>query len=339
MSEQNITPEQNPVVDPTATSATLGSPEVPVTADAEAFAAAQIATPETPTAQGTITPPQTPADTSPVDTSLAATSPTVAGPENPGVTPKGAKFERPSSAKRQKAPTTASTEPVAGRAPTAPTVRVTVAATSFDFLEGGYNKLRQLRLILLVCVGAALALMVGVTGAGITQSLSVQNINDDTARLVNQASQYTASYNDLTRLTINGHAVDGSIIKSAALARGTALQTVAAQQANMANILTQIYSLTSSGIQISGVSIVPDGVTTTPIPTKIEDVTFTATIANCSQVSSSITLIKSMPGFGSATVTVPSCSGSSMALTVLNKVTDSSIDTSTFNLNLLTLGQ
>ena len=320
MSEQNLTPEQSTNLDPTnldptAPSAALGTPVTPVTADAEAFAGVQ---------------PLSTADAVPVvDAPISSTT------ENPGVMPKGAKFERPSRAKRQKAQAPASTEPVAGRPRSAPTVRVTVPATSFDFLEGGYNKLRQLRLVLLVCVGAVLALMVAVAGAGLTQSLSVQSINSDTERLASQANQYTANYNDLTRLTINGKAVDGSIIKSAAVERGTALQAAAAQQANMAEILNEVYGLTANGIVVSGVSIVPASPTA---PTKNENVTFTATIPNCSQISSSITRIKALPGFGSAAVAVPSCSGSSMALTVTNQVTDSPVDTSTFNLNLLNLG-
>ena len=316
-----------PAFDTTAPAASFGAPVTPVTADAEAFSAAGAAQ---------VTP--APVVVPDVDVTPEADN------ANPGVTPKSAKFERPGRNKRQKAAPipSATAEPVAGQPRIAPTVRVTVAATSFDFLEGGYNKLRRLRLVLLASVGGAIALMLAIFGAGLTQQLLAKNINasinDPSTGLVAQANRNTNAYNQATQLTINGKPVNGSLIKSAAVTRGQAIESIVGSQANMIQLLTEIMGLGAHNMSISGIIIVPSPTAGTG-PTKIENVTFTATIPGCADVSTALTQIKSLPGFSGAVVTVPGCTATSMTLTVQNQVTDTPLDASTFNLNVLKLGQ
>ena len=54
---------------------------------------------------------------------------------------------------------------------------MTLPATSFDFLSGGYSRAARTRLVSLLMVGAVIAIALMVTGQGVSTMFKVRSVN------------------------------------------------------------------------------------------------------------------------------------------------------------------
>ena len=232
------------------TSATISGPVEPVTGDAEAFAhliTSSTEAPEGPT-------------TTPVDGE---------GTPNPSAGRKApAKLEKAPKSKKQKATPAAPTGPVAGIAPkaAATTIKLVPTASSFDLLEGGYQKVRQTRVLLEVVVGVAAALLIVVAGIGVRASLSTSNYNtllqsikSETTNKINYFNQQAIYRVGTTTYTLAQ--LDGDIA-----ARLPTLKTITGSQLDILRILADINALSTTGARITSVSITPTLAVTSTTP-------------------------------------------------------------------------
>jgi hypothetical protein len=254
-------------------SSSLGVPARPQTADAEAFA------------------------TNPELASLAQEPDGEVYESPPKISRRGQRLRRTKS----KPATPAS--PVAGM-PQAPdrVVAVVPAMTSFDFLEGSYQKVRQTRLILTGIVGLIGAIALIISAIGLSASLEGSGDRSALPSVISSTTAATAKYDHLTGL---GPTISGATLAAHVSDRTAALKSVLDYSTDIGTILSRVYALAVNGVKVTSINIVPTpppvvDVTTTTTPGQTP--TTTTTIAGAPTVvqassSDNMTIVVTVPNY------------------------------------------
>ncbi len=186
-------------------------------------------------------------------------------------------------------------------------VLVVPVLTSFDFLEGSYQKVINSRLVTMVVAGVFALASIVMVGVGLRARLSasglqgqVTSLNTNNAALAKQlgkANDYTGP---------GGQTYSGATMQSDIAARSTAVRTAVGSAADIPAIMAALQSLAGTGVTISAINIAPPPTVGAP-PTTVPSVT--TTVASNTPSTTTTTLPPGVP------VTVSAIATSNQALT------------------------
>ena len=148
------------------------------------------------------------------------------------------------------------------------TVKLVPAASGFDLLEGGYQKVRQTRVLLEVVAGISAALLIVVIGLGVRASISSSNSNSLIQTIQAETRTKINLFNQKATYSPNGtQSFTLSQLRSDVTARLPILKTITGSQIDIQRVLADVNALTATGASITNVSITPTTPSTTTATT------------------------------------------------------------------------